>query len=219
MSKNLCLLFKKLILAMFGLIICGLGVYLQLQSNIGSAPWNALSQGFANTFSMAYGNAHILIGYAIILLDVYLKEPLGIGMLLDAYLVGATVDVADRIQLVNLQSEFFLQVITLTAGMVAICVGQWLYMSAGLGCGPRDALLIALSKRAKKLTVGTVSSIIFLVILVVAYLLKATIGIGTLMCVFLMGPILDLVFKLANFNARAVHHESVKETYDKLFKA
>lgn len=217
MNNKIFKLLKRISLAVFGLIIFGLGVFLQLQSNIGAAPWNALNQGIAQSLPISYGFACNFIGFSIIFLDIYLKEPIGLGMLLDAYLVGTTVDIAYSLELLPLQSSLALQVITLFTGIVLLCVGQWLYMAAGLGCGPRDALLIALSKRLPCFTVGTVNLFIFLAVLVVAYLLKATIGIGTILCVIFTGVILDFIFKVVKFDARAIHHESLRETFKSIF--
>ena len=85
-------------------------------------------------------------------------------------------------------------------------------MKAALGCGPRDALMVALGKRFRKFSVGTVNMCIFLIVLAAAFALGAPVGIGTVLAVALLGPIMDLVFRLAHFDACAVEHESLLQT-------
>ena len=96
--------------------------------------------------------------------------------------------------------------------MIVLCVGQLIYMKAALGCGPRDALMVALGKRFTKVSVGTVNMCIFVLVLAGAFALGAPIGIGTVLAVALLGPIMDLVFKIAHFDARGVVHENLLQT-------
>ena len=203
---------KRTLIAAFGLVVFAFGIYLQLQANIGQAPWNALNQGLSMHLPITYGTACNLVGCCIVLLDIALKEPVGIGMLLDATVIGWATDCFISLELVPMQTSLPIQVLLHLAGMVALCVGQLIYMKEALGCGPRDAMMIALGKRITKISVGTVNMGIFVIVLGAAYLLDAPIGIGTVLAVALLGPIMDLVFKIAHFDARAVVHENLLQT-------
>ena len=203
---------KRTLIAAFGLVVFAFGVYLQLQADIGQAPWNALNQGLSMHLPITYGTACNLVGCCIVLLDIALKEPVGIGMLLDATVIGWATDRFISLRLVPVQTSLPLQIACHFAGMIVLCVGQLIYMKAALGCGPRDAMMVALGKRFTKVSVGTVNMGIFVLVLVGAYLLGAPIGIGTLLAVALLGPIMDLVFKIARFDARGVVHENLLQT-------
>lgn len=85
-------LLKKTLLAAIGLICFGAGVYLTIQANIGVAPWDALNLGLSKTFGILYGTASVGVSVILILIDLLLKEHIGIGTILDAVLVGKTVD-------------------------------------------------------------------------------------------------------------------------------
>ena len=83
---------KNSLLASVGLLLFGLGVYLTIQANIGVAPWDALSLGLSSTLGMSFGNAAVMVSFLVVGVDLLLREKIGIGMLLDAVLVGKTVD-------------------------------------------------------------------------------------------------------------------------------
>ena len=203
---------RRTLIAAFGLVVFAFGVYLQLQADIGQAPWNALNQGLSMHLPITYGTACNLVGCCIVLLDIALREPVGIGMLLDATVIGWATDCFIALEIVPLQTSLPLQIPCHLAGMTVLCIGQLIYMKAALGCGPRDAMMIALGKRITKISVGTVNMGIFVIVLGAAYLLDAPIGIGTVLAVALLGPIMDLVFKIAHFDARGVVHENLLQT-------
>ena len=91
---------KRTLIAAFGLVVFAFGVYLQLQADIGQAPWNALNQGLSMHLPITYGTACNLVGCCIVLLDIALKEPVGIGMLLDATVIGWATDCFIALRLV-----------------------------------------------------------------------------------------------------------------------
>lgn len=203
---------KRTALAVAGLVIFAFGIYLQLQADIGQAPWNALNQGLSMRLPITYGTACNVVACCIVIVDIMLKEPIGLGMILDAFVIGWATDIFIALDWVPVQTSLALQIPCHLAGMTVLCIGQLIYMKAALGCGPRDALMIALGKRFTKVSVGTVNMCIFVIVLAGAFLLGAPIGIGTVLAVALMGPIMDLVFKIAHFDARGIQHESLLQT-------
>ena len=83
---------KNSLLAAFGLFCFGVGVYLTIQANIGVAPWDAFCIGLSQKLGILYGTASIMISLTIVVIDLLLKERIGIGMILDAIVVGKAVD-------------------------------------------------------------------------------------------------------------------------------
>ena len=90
--------------------------------------------------------------------------------------------------------------------------GQYMYMITGLSCGPRDAFTVAIGKRCKKISIGTVNNVISAIVLAISWGMGATIGIGTVLSVFGMGMVMDLTFKLCRFEPRNVEHEDIITT-------
>lgn len=212
--KNIIL---NALLASAGLVMFGFGVYLTIQANIGVAPWDAFNLGLTNTFGIKYGNASIAVSLIIVVIDIILKEKIGIGMLLDAVLVGKTVDLCNYIDIVPEQHNTLNSLLIMAAGMVIMGFAQFVYMKASLGCGPRDSLLVGLKRRAQKIPIGLISVAIMAAVTLVGWLLGGKIGIGTLICAFLEGPIMQIDFQLVKFDPTTVRHQSLIESCKILF--
>jgi len=198
--------------AAFGLFLFGFGVYLTIQANIGVGPWDVFNLGLSGTFGMKFGTASITISLIILAVDVILREPIGIGMLLDAFVVGKTVDLFNFLNLVPPQKNIALGILIMLVGLFIMGYSQYLYMSAALGCGPRDTLLVALAKRMPKIPIGLISICILAVVTFIGWRLGGPIGIGTIICAFLTGPIMQLDFRFVKFDATKVVHQNIKES-------
>ena len=80
------------IIAAIALFVNGFGVYLTIHASMGAGPWDVLNLGLSKTFGMLYGTASITVSFFILLIDVLLREPIGIAMIIDAIVVGKSVD-------------------------------------------------------------------------------------------------------------------------------
>ena len=202
----------KMIWSAFTMFFIGFGIYLQIEADIGFPSWNALNQGFSIVFPITYGTASILIGLSVVVIDLIMKEPIGIGTLIDAVCVGLGTDFFSMLDPVPEMDSFVLKLVVFMISLFILCIGQYMYMITGLSCGPRDAFLVAVGKRCKKISIGTVNNIISAVVLAVSWAMGATIGIGTVISVFGMGIVMDWTFKLVHFEPRSVEHESIGKT-------
>ena len=206
-------LLKKSLLAALGLFCFGIGVYLTIQANIGVAPWDALNLGLSKTFGILYGTASIGVSVLLIILDLLLKEHIGIGTILDAVIVGKTVDLLNWLDLVPMQQSLGMGIAMMLAGFFIMGLSQVLYMKAGLCCGPRDSLLLACSKRLRKIPIGAVNILILAVVLLAGWRLGGPIGLGTVLAVFGIGVMLQLALYLTKFEPEAVVHENLAESF------
>ena len=210
---------KRSLLASAGLMMFAFGYYLQIVANIGLSPWTALNQGLSNHLPITFGQASITVSVLIVCLDLLMKETIGIGTILDALLVGWGSDLFIALELVPYQTKFLPGLAILVVGLTISCVGQWLYMLAGLSCGPRDAFLVGLGKKLYKLPIGRVNILLNLMVAVVAFLLGGQIGPGTIIALFGTGIIMDIVFKIVRFEPRNVTHEGLLETVSEFMRA
>ena len=204
--------------ATLGLFLFGFGVYLTIQANIGVGPWDAFNLGLSHTFGIKYGTASIAVSLFILLVDILLREPIGIGMLLDAFIVGKTVDFFNWLELVPAQANMLHGGAVMLLGLFIEGFSQYLYMSAALGCGPRDTLLVALAKRIRKVPIGIISIAILAVVTFIGWLLGGPVGIGTLACAFLTGPIMQLDFRIVGFDATLTEHQSLAGSFHVIFR-
>jgi len=203
---------KRTIRLISGLFLYALGIFLSIQANIGLAPWEAFSMGGSYLTHLSYGNIVVITGFIIIAIDYVLKEKIGFGTILNALLIGKFVDLIQFFNLIPTMSNFWLGLIMLLLGQVVICIASYFYIGAALGCGPRDALMVALGKRMTKVPIGVIRGLIEGTVLFVGWLLGAKVGIGTVVSVFGIGLILQLTFKLLHFDVKNIKHESVADT-------
>ncbi len=203
---------KRIIKLIFGLFLYSLGSFLTIQANIGLAPWEAFSMGGAYLTHLSYGNIVVITGLIIIVIDFTLKEKIGFGTILNAILIGKFVDLIQFTNIIPKMSNLGLGLLMLLLGQVVICFGSYFYIGSSLGCGPRDALMIALGKRMPNVPIGAVRGLLEGTVLIIGWLLGAKIGIGTAIYVLGIGFILQFTFKLLHFDVKNIEHESISDT-------
>ena len=207
---------KEILKSAFGLFIFAIGVYLTIQANIGLAPWDCLSMGVSARVGYSYGIVHTAISILILVIDILLKEKIGYGTILDALLVGNYVDWIGYFKPVPVSESVPVSCIMVIVGLFIMGYGQYFYMDAAQGCGPRDSLLIALGKRFPKTPIGVVQTVMVGIALLMGWLLGGPVGIGTVISVFGMGTALQIVCRIMHFEPRDVIHKNVLET-NKIF--
>lgn len=195
--------------AALGLAFFGVGIYFTIQANIGVAPWDCFYLGIEKATGIKYGNISVCASLIIITIDVILKERIGIGTLTDAIVVGKTVDLCNALNLVSEQTSMWTGIAFMLIGLLINGVGQYIYMQSALCCGPRDGLLLALSKRMPKVPIGAVGVMINGAVLLLGWILGGPIGIGTILGVLLMTPIMQMVFQVMHFEPKAVIHQDL----------
>ncbi len=202
----------KMLWSALTMFFIGFGIYLQIEADIGFPSWNALNQGVSLVFPITYGTASITIGLSIVIIDLLMKEPIGMGTLIDAVCVGLGCDFFSMLDPVPDVENFWFKLFIFAVSLYILSIGQYFYMITGLSCGPRDSFTVAVGKRCKKLSIGTVNNIISVVVLTISWAMGATIGIGTVISVFGLGLVMDLTFKSVKFEPRNVEHEDIMTT-------
>ncbi|MDO4852012.1 MAG: hypothetical protein Q4A88_01170 [Clostridia bacterium] len=200
------------LLAAGSLFINGFGIYLTIQANIGAAPWDVLNLGLSKSLGILYGTAAIAVSCTILGIDFLLREPIGIAMFVDALVVGKAVDFCNRLNLVPQSTSLLSGTFMLLIGLVIIAYTQYLYMIAALGCGPRDTLLVGLSKRLGRIPIGLVSILLLGFATFAGWILGGPVGIGTLICAFASGPIMQLAFHTVHFDATKIQHQRLQDS-------
>ncbi len=205
-------IFMNMALAALSLFINGFGIYLTIQANIGAAPWDVLNLGVSGSLGILYGTASIAISLTILLIDIALREPIGIAMFIDAVVVGKSVDFFNRLHVIEPCRSMWTGIPVMLAGLVILAYTQYLYMIASLGCGPRDTLLVGLAKRLGRLPIGAVSISLLSAATLIGWLLGGPVGIGTLICAFCTGPIMQMAFTSVHFDATRVRHQKLQDS-------
>ena len=207
----------NMLIAALSLFVNGFGIYLTIRADIGAAPWDVLSLGLSKTLGILYGNASIAVSLTILLIDVLMREPIGIAMFIDAVVVGKAVDFFNWLDLVPRGSSPAASVPMLIAGLFVLAYTQYTYMVASLGCGPRDTLLVGLAKRLKRVPIGLVSIALLSTATLIGWLLGGPVGLGTLLCAFGAGPVMQLAFRTVRFDATAIRHQRLRDSIKVFF--
>ena len=202
----------NMILAAVSLFVNGFGVYLTIQANIGAGPWDVLNLGLSKTLGILYGTASIAVSCTILGIDILLKEPIGIAMFIDAVVVGKSVDFFNHIQAVPSASSLLTGIPLMLVGLTIMAYTQFTYMIASLGCGPRDTLLVGVAKRVKKIPIGAVSIALLSLATLIGWLLGGPVGVGTLICAFCTGPIMQRAFRSVRFDATGIKHQRLTDS-------
>ena len=204
-------------LAAVSLFANGFGVYLTIQASIGAGPWDVLNLGLSKTFGILYGTASISVSFFILVIDILLKEPIGIAMFIDAVVVGKAVDFFNRIHAVPACHHLWTGILVMVAGLFILAYTQYTYMMASLGCGPRDTLMVGLAKRLRKLPIGAVSIALLSTATFIGWLLGGPVGVGTLICAFCAGPVMQLAFTTVHFDATGIRHQRLQDSMKYVF--
>lgn len=193
-----------------GLFIYATGIVLTIKANLGLSPWQVFHQGVSNHIGITMGQASIIVGFIFVILDWILGEKLGIGTICNMIFIGVFMDVLMLNNLIPVFNNIYAQFLMLALGMFVIGIGSYLYIGAGLGSGPRDGLMVALTKKFKK-SVSFIRNSIELSVLVIGYALGGTIGIGTLIMVIGLGYFVQFAFKLFKFDVKKVKHRFIDD--------
>ena len=202
---------RQLLKILLGLAIYSFGVYLTIYANIGLAPWDCLAVGISRHIPLNYGGAMAAVSLAAIVIQLLLRERIGIATVLDAVITGNLTQLflSDS---TNLRSRSIgLNVSFMLFGFLFIALGMFVYMSAEYGCGPKDGLLIAIGKRLPRIPIGVVEILLFAFITLIGWLLGGTVGIGTVISMFGAGAVMHLFYSIIHFEPRALHHRSISE--------
>lgn len=207
--------FIKIIRMLIGFAIIGCSTMISKQ--IGSLnSWNVLNDGLSNVLGITIGQANTTVGIIIILIDILAKEHLGIGTVMNAVCIGMFSDIFislnNHIGLIPKIDSIFLQIPLCLVGIAIGSFGIYLYMSAQMGSGPRDSLMLAVTKRVP-FQVGYCRMGLEAVAFLSGVLLGGEFGVGTFIAVFCGGPCLQKICKIARFDMKKIHNESFGETY------
>jgi uncharacterized membrane protein YczE len=196
---------------LLGLFCFALGVVLTLHANLGYSPWEVFHQGVSRHLGLTMGMSTILVSAVVILVDVFMREAIGLGGVLNVILIGTFIDVLMLGGWVPVMDDFPRGVVMMVAGLFVIAAASVLYIGAGYGAGPRDSLMVALSRRTGK-SPGLCRGVLEGAILFAGWLLGGYAGVGTLISAFGIGLAVQLVFSALRFDVKAVRHESLRET-------
>jgi uncharacterized protein len=187
----------RLVALFGGLLLFGLAIVFMLESRLGLPPWDVLHFGIAKHTPMSLGVSGIVLGLVIVAFTWLEGTTPGFGTIANAVVIGASIDVLRSFGAIDGLSESVLgvRIALLAAGVLLFGIGSAFYIGAGMGAGPRDSLMMVLSRRTGK-RIGLVRGAMEITVLLSGLALGGIAGIGTLTLALLVGPVVELAFWL-----------------------
>jgi uncharacterized membrane protein YczE len=172
----------------------GLAIDVMVQASIGLDPWDVLQMALTYHLPITLGESNIGVAFFIILLDIALREPLGWGTVANMIFIGVWVD-ALRPYVPQVPGSIIIQIAYLLLGVLIMGFASAIYIGVEAGAGPRDTLMLAIS-RLGKTSVRVARTIIEVTVVVVGWLLGGPAWLGTLVAALAVGPAVQLGFKI-----------------------
>lgn len=209
---------KRLLVCLCGLALYALGNYFGvLAGSAGTNGWNTMALGLSNVTGMTFGTGVFTIGIALLVIDYLGKGKLGVGTFLNVFLISWLSDVFLRVlTFIPDPPNTAVGVFYALLGQMIIAFATVLYMRPGLGAGPRDTLMVIVSKALPRMPVGLVKFIIEMAALGAGILMGAPFGIGTVLAIALQASFFQFACWVCKFVPREVVNEDLADTWRRL---
>ena len=192
----------RLLKLMLGLFIYGIGVALTVDAQIGIAPWDVLAQGISKQTGISFGVATVGVSIMVLLLWIPLRVRPGLASVLNALTIGLFADLA--LAVLPTPAEYWQKLLMFVLGMVVISFATGMYISVGMGKGPRDGLNVGLAQRLKR-PFWQARLLVEVTVVSVGFFLGGQVREGTLLFALGIGYLNQLglrLFKLADRDGR-----------------
>ena len=172
----------------FGLTLFGLGEGLLIVSTSGASPWSVLAQGISLKSGLSVGLITFIISISVLIFWIP-------GTILNALIVALMIDIC--IKYFPSPENYISQIILGALAVLIVGIGGGIYLIANLGAGPRDGLMVGLQIKTN-LPIAAVRASLEITVVCIGWYLGGTVGVGTLIFAFGIGPCVALGLFLVN---------------------
>ena len=173
----------------FGLSLFGLGEGLLIVSYSGASPWSVLAQGISLNIDLSIGVVTFIVSVCTLSLWFFLKQKPGIGTVFNIIIIAAMIDLT--IFLFATPETYFGKLLMAVFAVLLVGLGSGFYLIANLGPGPRDGLMTGI-QRITNFPIAAVRAGIEITVVSIGWYLGGTVGVGTLLFAFGIGPAVAL---------------------------
>ncbi|MFC4320896.1 YczE/YyaS/YitT family protein [Litchfieldia salsa] len=172
-----------------GLLIMSLGIVLTIKADLGASPWDVLHIGLFKQLGLTIGSWSIIVGFLVLFISALVSKRVPqIGAFVNMLTVGIFIDMYMALPFLTIPDSIIGKMMMLTAGIIINGYGMGLYISARLGAGPRDSLMIALTEKIGW-KIQYIRSSMELIVLIVGWLLGGPVFIGTIIYSLVIGNV------------------------------
>lgn len=198
---------RDLLIAQLGFAIYGLSIALIIQAGLGTGPWAVLAVALADMVGTTPGMMLIATGVVILLGAILLKEKIGWATLGNILFMGPWTDLF-LFLLPSLEGNLWLQIPGMLLAVLLSGIATAVYISVNGGAGPRDSLMLAVSRTTGQ-SVQLSRGVIEVLVVILGWFLKGPVGVGTLAFAILIGPLIQVFFKLFKVKQNTEDPENV----------
>jgi len=199
----------------FGLFLYGLGIIVTMRANIGYAPWEVLHSGVSQTLGVSIGLVNTAVGAIIVVIVFLLGEKIGLGTIFNMFMIGLFLDLILFLDFIPLFNNFFIGTLVHILGLFIISLGTYFYIYSAFGAGPRDSLMVAVTRKTG-LPVGLCRGIVEFSVVLIGWLLGGLVGLGTVISALSIGVCVQITFRLLKFDPTQVKHETFGVMFENL---
>ncbi len=181
--------YKTLFFLSLGLFCFGLGEALILISSTGNSPWLILSEGLSIKTGLSVGTSTFFISLVVLFFWIFLKQKPGIGTFLNVFIIAAVIDLTSFY--FDSPSSIYSKYLLTVFSVLLVGLGSGIYLVANLGPGPRDGLITGLT-RMTGYPISFIRASIEISVVIIGWYLGGTVGLGTLIFAFGIGPAVAL---------------------------
>ena len=194
---------RRLIQLYAGLVTFAFGEALILEAGLGVIPWDVFQQGLVNHWGLTMGTWSIIVGVAVLLLWIPLRQRPGIGTVSNAVVIGAALD--PMLRAIEAPESLGWRAAYLVAGILINVVATAAYIGARLGPGPRDGLMTGLVRLTGR-SVRLVRTGLEVTVVLIGWALGGNLGLGTVLFAVSIGPVVHVFLpKLTVPGGSALH--------------
>ncbi|MFB0958473.1 hypothetical protein [Proteiniclasticum sp. QWL-01] len=194
----------RLLVLAVGLTLYAVGISVTVRASIGFSPWDVLHQGISNHTGLSFGTVSTLVGIVILLFNSLWKERIGFATIANAVMIGIILDVV--LPLIPKSQSYLTGIPMMLAGLAIIGFATAIYISVGLGAGPRDGMMLALTKVTGK-DVALIRNAIEIIVTLLGFILGGPVGLGTVITALSMGFFVKLAFSVTGFDPSRITHQ------------
>ena len=175
---------QRTMVLIFGLMIFGIGEAFLVVTSLGNSPWTVLAEGISLNSSLNIGGSTFLVSVVVLLLWIPLRQKPGFGTLANIVVISASIEFG--LLIIPTVDNVYMKYFYVLFGIALVGIGSALYITCGLGTGPRDGLMTGLHYKTG-VRVGRVRLGIEIVALSVGAILGGSLGVGTALFALLIG--------------------------------
>jgi uncharacterized membrane protein YczE len=179
-----------------GFCLFGLAITLMIRGNLGTSAWAVLEVALAQKLGISIGTMTVLMGFLVLSGALLMREPLGWGTLANILSIGPWEDFW-LARIPSVEGNLMLQTVMLLLAIFLMGLASAIYIGVDAGAGPRDSMMLAI-KRTTGISIRAARAIIEVTVVTLGWLLGGPVGIGTLVYALLVGPSVQLGFKIFN---------------------